>query len=307
MKLNKIFAIALAALTLTACSDDDDADVNSKAGVSVSMLDPTLTVGENSEYFNVPLQVTGETNGQVIVTLEVKAGPADPNNATNPTIPAEEGTHYYVTSKTIHIPAGEVNFGVEVRNEWVKGLIDEDKVFTISIVKAQGATVGAVKDCVVTIANVDDAYTAMLGTWTLTANDWYDDPVTDNLSFETPDPADEDYGSLLMGYGLFGYSFLYIPMTYDYNKATSTVEMTIPVHADACDALLNFGSYVGYIVTASSAPSLWGTDIPLTVSEDMDEITAAPNSTLFLMTINNATGSVQGYFDKLTNIHMEKE
>ena len=34
MKLNKIFAIALAALTLTACSDDDDINT---ANVTVNM------------------------------------------------------------------------------------------------------------------------------------------------------------------------------------------------------------------------------------------------------------------------------
>lgn len=301
MKLNKIFAIALAALTLTACSDDDDADVNSKAGVSVSMLDPTLTVGENSEYFNVPLQVTGETNGQVIVTLEVKAGPADPNNAANPTIPAEEGTHFYVTSKTIHIPAGETSFGVEIRNEWAQGVIDDDKVFTISIVKAQGATVGAVKDCVVTIANVDDAYTAMLGTWKFTANDADGIPVAWNLTLATPDSDDEDYGSLIMGMGFMGYNFGYLPLGFEYDKENAKVEMCIYNLAFATTSIINFGFNGVWITNVLS-----GGDMMLDVNNDLDEMTVDPSETLQIDVYYYPQLTKAGWYDRFTNINLKR-
>ncbi len=55
MKLNKIFAIALAALTLTACSDDDDNNflggVNSAKGVTVEMGNSQFTAQESEEFF----------------------------------------------------------------------------------------------------------------------------------------------------------------------------------------------------------------------------------------------------------------
>ena len=54
MKLNKIFAVALAALTMTACSDDDKLELNTASGVSVAMEDATFTIGENVDLFNVP-------------------------------------------------------------------------------------------------------------------------------------------------------------------------------------------------------------------------------------------------------------
>ena len=44
MKFNKIYAIALAALTLTACSDDDDNGLNSTSGVTVQMQQSTMSV-----------------------------------------------------------------------------------------------------------------------------------------------------------------------------------------------------------------------------------------------------------------------
>ena len=51
MKLNKIFAIALAALTLTACSDDDDNNflggVNTASGVTVEMGNSQFTTQES--------------------------------------------------------------------------------------------------------------------------------------------------------------------------------------------------------------------------------------------------------------------
>lgn len=71
MKLNKIFAIALAALTLTACSDDDD--VNS-AACTVSMQEQTINASEDMVadiYYYVPIQVTGDSNGPIRVTVEV--------------------------------------------------------------------------------------------------------------------------------------------------------------------------------------------------------------------------------------------
>ena len=63
MKLNKIFAIALAALTLTACSDDDDNNflggVNSAKGVTVEMGNSQFTAQESEEFFYVPVAVRG--------------------------------------------------------------------------------------------------------------------------------------------------------------------------------------------------------------------------------------------------------
>lgn len=329
MKLNKIFAIALAALTLTACSDDDDASVNSKAGVSVSMLDPTFDIDENVEYFEVPLQVTGETNGQVVVTLEVKPGPANENDPENPTEPAQEGEHYFVTSKTVHIPAGQTTFGVEVRNEWVKGFINDARVFTISIVKAEGATVGAVKDCVVTIANVDDAYTGLCGQWRFTGEYLFNGatPIDEScvLAMETPDPVSEAeyYGEELYAYGFRGRDNMYATFAYDFDEATQEVSLAVVTATYASTSLMNFGlgttptgiPIYGMLVAASQyarGQVVFGDDIEVTVNADRNDISFEETDEFYFMVMPYyyGGGGLQmqnlGYFGGWDHMHMEK-
>ncbi len=56
MKFSKIFAIGLAALTMTACSDDDN-NMNSAQDVTVSLGVTTLEVDEddNGSIYNIPV------------------------------------------------------------------------------------------------------------------------------------------------------------------------------------------------------------------------------------------------------------
>ena len=107
MKFNKIYAIALAALTLTACSDDDDNGLNSTSGVTVQMQQSTMSVSEDMQqgvYYKVPIVVTGEANGPVEVTVEVQG---------TGTTPATEDEHYVITDKTITIDADKAK-------QWIK-------------------------------------------------------------------------------------------------------------------------------------------------------------------------------------------
>lgn len=305
MKLNKIFAIALAALTMTACSDDDDYDVNSMGGVSVSMANASFTIGENVEYFDVPLQVTGETNGQVVVTLEVTEGPANPEDTNHPTEPAQEGTHFYVTSKVVRIPAGKSTFGIEVRNEWEQGFINDDRVFTIKIVSAEGATIGAQKDCVVTIANIDDAYTSMLGQWSFTGDYLFTgtNPQTTPLTFDIPSPDTEEYGNTLFAYGLRGRSECYLTFSFEFDDETQEVTMNLLTGTLASESVYNFGfgntpagnPIYGMPTTSSEYSSsgqlVFGDDIPTTVNAARNEISFDPNSELYLMIIGYDSGT----------------
>ena len=142
MKLNKIFAVALAALTMTACSDDDKLELNTASGVSVAMEDATFTIGENVDLFNVPIEVTGEANGIITVTVQVKEGPANPDDLEHPTQPAKEDVNYIITSKTVNIPAGSKTFGIEIRNNWEQGVINDDYVFELTIVDVKVASFG---------------------------------------------------------------------------------------------------------------------------------------------------------------------
>ncbi len=104
MKLNKIFAAALAILTMTACDDDDPVNT---ADVTVNMQQTQMSIAEDFStgvYYYVPVVLSGETNGPVTVTIAVEGTGANP---------AVEDRDYMVTSKTIVIPAGETQGSFE--------------------------------------------------------------------------------------------------------------------------------------------------------------------------------------------------
>lgn len=233
MKVIKYFAIALATLSMAACSTDNNpydydgflGGVNSATGVTVEM-NPTFTINENVDVFKVPVKVTGKTNGKVVVTVGVKPGPS---SAANETEDAVEGVNYVLTSATVNIPEGSDEGYVECTNIWETGVINDDRVFTMTITDVQGATLGAQKDCVVTIANIDDPYTSMCGVWKLKAKNMSTGaPVEYNITIKTVDPSDPDYGSALYGFGFAGESDYLIPFSeFEFDPVTMTGTMEI--------------------------------------------------------------------------------
>lgn len=281
MKLNKIFAIALAALTMTACSDDDD--FNSVSGVSVQMKNATMEVRENGNIFNVPFEVTGEANGPIVVYVE-----------TSPTgtEPAVADENYIVTSTTIIIPAGTTEGSVEicpVDNEEE----NETRTFNVTIVKVEGATIGSQTTTVVGLRDNDsDPYEKMTGAWTLKCqtvfNSGTDGPFS--ISMQTPDPESEAeyYGHELYGFGLKGYDFIYVTLNYAYNEITDETTMSIQTGSFATTSTINFG-FTGIVVGSSQYPAdgmNFGADIPLTYGVDasagVEYWEADPNAMFFL-------------------------
>ena len=312
---------------MTACSDDDDS-VNSASGVSVSMKSSTFEVNENVEYFDVPLQVTGDSNGEIIVTLDIKAGPSNPDDATNPTENGVPDKDFYVTSKTIHIPAGQKEANIEIRNEWVQGFINDDKVFTISIAKADGATIGSIKECIVTIHNIDDAYTAMCGQWEFTGRYLFQGATAVDekciVNIQTPDPVTEAdyYGKELYAFGLRGRDALYMTLSFDFDDETQTVNMSVTTGVFASTSLFNFGfgttssgENIYGIPTASSEYArgqvVFGDDIPVTVTPERNEIIFKPESEFYLMILpylqsQGALMQNMGYFGGWDQMHLKK-
>lgn len=166
MKLYKIFAISLAALTLSACSDDDD-DFNTVADITVSMGQTSLSVSEDflsGTYYQIPVVLSGETNGPVKVTVDV--APATEN-------PAIEDEHYVITSKTITIPAGETSGHIEFHSAG-DDLENPDRSFICTITSAEGASIGTDASCTVTLLDnerlLPEAYAKVLGEWLVTCD-----------------------------------------------------------------------------------------------------------------------------------------
>ncbi len=310
MKLNKIFAIALAALSLTACSDDDS-DYNTASGVTVEMAQATFDIEENVDMFYIPFNVTGDANGMINVTVEVKEGPANPNDTNHPTIPALKDEDYIITSYSINVPAGEHVGKIEVRNNWEQGVINDDRVFTVTIIGAEGATIGSQKSTVVTLVNVDDAYTMMLGTWKFKAESAFGDgPVEYLLTMKTPDPVTEAdyYGKELYAFGLMGHNFVFLPFNFEYDADTEVVTMSIQSGTLATTSLINFTGFGKCVVAGNSIYTKqgFGPDIPVTVT-DYSKIEVDPSAEWFLNVMPYpAMNQILGFWDGWTQMSLEK-
>lgn len=300
MKLNKIFAIALAALTLTACSDDDDNNflggVNTASGVTVEMGNSQFTTQESQEYFYVPVAVNGETNGKVVVTVEIRqATPgADQEGAV-------EGTHYVVTSKTVNIAEGETTGFVEIANNWESGIINPDRVFDVTIVKASGAQIGAQASCTVVIENSDNPYTMMCGTWNLKAVDRSGNDVDLKLTLKTPPAGTDAFGDQLWLSGVFGdadYILRFTDFTYDGDTGKGSMKLGYGMMMTN-NLAFNYGDAVGVafpvMMGRNSAGNLtMNLDVECTFDAEMNEIVIPEEALVIGGLFSNETGQYTG-------------
>lgn len=230
MKLNKIFAVALAVFAMTSCEETNVEDypnflgaVNTASDVTVG-LPQTFTANEDESEFYVPVELTGTANGKVQVTVQVK----ELTNVPEGTEPAVKGEHFNVTSYTINIPEGETEGGIEVLSIWESGKVNDDRVFQVEIVNAVGATVGNAS-CLVTIANIDNHFTGLLGSWTLRGvNPTSGAELTYRLTFKSVDDPEDPYGKVIYAFGMFGESDYLLPFhsfTFDEATMTGTIEI----------------------------------------------------------------------------------
>jgi hypothetical protein len=100
--------LMMATVAFAACSSDDDG-WNGSGDAVVSMANQEITWKENkgsSTPVYVPITVTGERNGNVQVTVQVKETGENP---------AMDDIHYIITSKTIVIPADATQGKIELR------------------------------------------------------------------------------------------------------------------------------------------------------------------------------------------------
>ncbi len=311
MKAIKYFAIALATLSLSACSDDNNAEdydsflgaVNTASGVTVEM-DPTFTINENVSIFKVPVKVNGTTNGKVVVTVGVTAGPSSEANETEDAV---EGVNYVLTSATINIPEGSDVGYFECTNVWEQGVINYDRVFTMTITDVKGATIGSQKDCVVTIANIDDAYTMMLGTWKFTGYNVFEGETEEyTMTMTALESDDPDYGSRFECFGFYG-SYVFMPLSFDYDVDTETI--TVKVLSG------EFASWYTWTVSSTSCIMITNTSTSKTGFGADEETVATFNS---IKPVNEnayfmidfmpypAMNSILGYYDGWTNYELSR-
>lgn len=239
MKLYKFFAVALAALSLTACSDDDN-NWNSVQGVTVSIAQSEMSVAEDAEagrYYYVPLVLSGETNGPVSVTVEF-SGTSE--------YPATEDKDYVVTQKTITIPAGATSGNIEF---YPTGDNEEnpDRKFEVKIVSAEGASVAGNNLCVVTLMDnerlLPEAYANIQGVWNFeatTSRGKEEFPMTIVGASE----GEDGYLTKLTVSGWVGYSWAVAEANFSFDASTGETIISFPLGQWVATEV-NFGDELG--------------------------------------------------------------
>ena len=234
MKSIRILAIGLAALSLVACKDhgkydyDGNQKWNTNGGVTVSMEEVDLSVQENQGLFKVPVKVTGEPNGMVQVTVEMKEYGE---------YPAMSNVHYYVTNNVINIDPETKVGSIEITPVDFRGL-DPDRTFTVSIVGTKGAEISGNKTTIVQILDKGSSplYRELAGSWIMSGT---------RLNFNTEEmdafvsPVElvcNDPDGRIVTVNKFDYPLSFV---YEYDTEEGYGEMVLMAGTDA-------GNYSGY-------------------------------------------------------------
>lgn len=278
----------LAVASVFAACSDDDSSWNTAADVTVSMKTTAMKVKENVGIFNVPVVVTGETNGPVKVNVSVK------ETGDNP---AKKDVNYLVTDTTVIISDGEGNIEIKAVDD---DEINDPRTFSVTIISAEGAKVGTQATTEITLRDNDsEFYDKLQGTWTMTslnrsgaAQSW---KVT--IAGDGEDADDYD-GHYLYVTGMMGYDFTTAVLTYHYDKATNAGSVTfdnLGQYKFADD--LDFGlgdAHMSVVLLNLNGTSLSYTPISGTWSADFKTITFTPSAMLF-GGIFTSSGQFSGY------------
>ena len=277
MKYFKIFMLMIATATLAACSSDDES-WNGSGDAVVSMANQEITWKENkgsSTPVYVPINVTGERNGNVQVTVQV---------AETGTNPAMDDIHYIITSKTIVIPADATQGKIELRTIDDTD-VNESRTFTMSIVDAKGATISSTSaSTLITLKDNDsEFYEKLMGGWKLHYAEAGTDgstgtPATWSVSISGFDEGKPGYNELLYLSG-FDQEEGEVELLYEFNLATGKGRVGFQLPSSFF-AAYNFSGIGPHFLAlcgfnAGASPSWISTDTALwgTWNDDFSEIT----------------------------------
>lgn len=291
MKLKNIFISLLAAMAFAACSDDD-ASWNS-GDATVEMGQSEISVRENVGLFNVPIVVTGEQNDYIRVTVEVaEAG----------STPAMEDVHYYVTSKSIVIPADATSGNIEI-SAVNDNDINDARTFTVTIVNVEGAEIGSQSVTTVELRDEDsDFYEKLKGNWTMNGIDAQTGTTAAwNVTITSVDEGEAGYGEELILMGFNNQSALTLNLLYHYDVASQTGSVEILYGTvmgqlnftglGVCDVMAGTVDDADNIVVPASG------SIEGTWNADLTEVTFDPNAALLGTVVQG--GAVMGYYGGL--------
>lgn len=217
MKLTKIFALALAAMTMTACSDDDDRSLNTAADVTVHMGETVVQVKENKGFFDVPVVVDGAANGYVEVKVKISDGTVN-NDVEEPAI---TDAHFYVTSDRIWINPDTKTGNIEIRTVDFR-LPQKTRSFTVTIESVKGATIAQPATTTVYILDkgTSPKFDQLAGNWIVTgsAYDYDKQEYSDNFNAVGTFAVVDRNNMTFTISNFMGESLLRLPLVYDYDE-----------------------------------------------------------------------------------------
>lgn len=265
MKYIKLLMLMVAVTFLGACSSDDDS-WNTASDVTVNMQNKTYSTKEGAGLFKLPIVVSGEKNGNVFVTVEVKEVGEHP---------AKEDVNYYVTGKTINISGATGYVEIETVDD---DEINESRTFEVTIVDAKGAKIGENPTTLVTLRDNDsEFYEKLQGKWTMTGVSSRGAQLSWQVTITgATDEDDEDYNKTLYISGLNGEATCEAELTFNFNPETKTGTVSFENLGEYALGAYNFGDPVGaaYVLPYNRKNGKLTTDpIIGTWSDDMKTIT----------------------------------
>ena len=298
MKYIKLFMLMAAVTFFAACSSDDES-WNSASDVTVGMAKAEMTVNEGKGLFNVPIEVKGETSGNVFVTVEVKEVGANP---------AKEDVNYYVTDKTISISDSIGYVEVEPVDD---DEINDDRTFEITIVEAKGAKIGNATTQVSLKDNDSQIYEKLQGKWKLTGVSRQGAPMESVVKIiGASDDSDGDYNNTLYLTGM-AVSSSSARLSFHYDEDTKQGYVAFDNlgkynFIEGYDFTKDLGIMGNIVLNNLSNGSLTTTPIKGTWSEDCKEIVFDQDQVLF-GGIYTTGGTFTGYeFFSVTKIKLTK-
>lgn len=194
-----------------------------------------MTVNEGKGLFNVPIEVKGETNGNVFVTVELKEVGANP---------AKEDVNYYVTDKTINISDGVGNVEIETVDD---DDINDPRTFQVTIVDAKGAKISENASTTITLKDNDsEFYSKLQGKWTLSGVDRSGKPISWNVTITgASDESEADFNKKLYVGGFAGESTCEAELSYYFDKETKQGRLVFEGMGQYAMGAYNFGGDLG--------------------------------------------------------------
>lgn len=256
----------MAAVTFFGACSSDDESWNTASDVTVSMQKSTYTTKENAGIFNLPIVVSGNKNGNVYVTVEVKEVGDNP---------AKEDVNYYVTDKTINISDSIGNVEIETVDDEE---INENRTFEVTIVDAKGAKIGENATTLVTLRDNDaEFYERLQGKWTMTGVSTRGEELSWTVNITGAlDEDDADYNKKLYISGLNGESTCEAELTYSFDMQTKKVTLSFEGMGDYAMGAYKFADPIGaaYVIPYNVKTGKMTTDpIVGTCSDDLKTVT----------------------------------